>query len=220
MKYSSNNLFKTPVNYDFSNCRRCAIVGNSGLLLDHRYGDEIDGHDCVVRFNAAPTEGFEQRVGTKTTFRVVNGPIMIGGSVSYVQTPTNWISSVENQRIILLPHRRKKKKRNFDKAEELAGDKNELIRITDEFENWVRKKAKNFRISKVSTGLKTILLFMNLTSQIVNLYGFGFHREKDLSKRHYWETFKHNSTGGHRWNRERRFVKKLAKNHKLNLKNL
>lgn len=47
----------------------CAIVGNSGKLLTHTHGKEIDSHDTVIRFNAAPTRNFEAHVGSKTTIR-------------------------------------------------------------------------------------------------------------------------------------------------------
>lgn len=48
----------------------CAIVLNSGLLSDPRYeyGEFIDRHDTVVRFNMAPTKGYEKIVGTRTTY--------------------------------------------------------------------------------------------------------------------------------------------------------
>lgn len=48
---------------------RCAVVSNSGAMLEHAFGAEIDGHGVVFRFNDAPTAGFEKHVGSKTTFR-------------------------------------------------------------------------------------------------------------------------------------------------------
>jgi len=50
----------------------CALVGNSGALLFHERGAEIDGHEAVFRFNNAPVKGFEKNVGSKTTFQVFN----------------------------------------------------------------------------------------------------------------------------------------------------
>lgn len=47
----------------------CAVVSNSGAMLERRLGPEIDGHGVVFRFNDGPTAGFEEHVGSKTTFR-------------------------------------------------------------------------------------------------------------------------------------------------------
>lgn len=52
--------------------KSCAVVGNSGMLAYGQNGKEIDSHDVVIRFNGAPTKGLENRVGTKTSFRLVN----------------------------------------------------------------------------------------------------------------------------------------------------
>eukprot|EP00850_Spirogloea_muscicola_P003501 SM000014S00289 [mRNA] locus=s14:418149:421769:- [translate_table: standard] len=52
--------------------RSCAIVGSSGSLLLGDYGAEIDEHDVVIRFNGAPTQGYQEQVGSKTTYRLNN----------------------------------------------------------------------------------------------------------------------------------------------------
>ncbi|XP_071964534.1 alpha-2,8-sialyltransferase 8B-like [Antedon mediterranea] len=54
----------------------CAIVGNSGVLKHSHCGEEIDEHDFVLRNNMAPTEGFENDVGTKTNLMSINGELV------------------------------------------------------------------------------------------------------------------------------------------------
>jgi hypothetical protein len=50
---------------------RCAVVGSSGKLQGKGLGREIDNHGYIVRFNNAPTDGFEADVGTHTSLRVM-----------------------------------------------------------------------------------------------------------------------------------------------------
>jgi hypothetical protein len=50
----------------------CAIVGSGPALLTGHAGREIDSHEMVMRFNAAPVGGFEAHVGAKTTVRMIN----------------------------------------------------------------------------------------------------------------------------------------------------
>lgn len=49
-------------------CVRCAVVGNGGILNNSHVGQEIDGHDYVFRLSGAVTKGYEQDVGTRTSF--------------------------------------------------------------------------------------------------------------------------------------------------------
>ncbi|KMT06849.1 hypothetical protein BVRB_6g151900 [Beta vulgaris subsp. vulgaris] len=50
---------------------KCAVVGNSGDLLLTEFGEEIDGHDAVIRDNEAPVnEKYAKHVGMKRTLRL------------------------------------------------------------------------------------------------------------------------------------------------------
>lgn len=51
---------------------RCAVVGNSGSLKGSSCGKMIDDFEHVIRFNAAPTVGFEDDAGSRTTLRILN----------------------------------------------------------------------------------------------------------------------------------------------------
>jgi hypothetical protein len=48
------------------------MVGNAGHLSQRRYGEYIDAHEEVVRFNVQKTFEFASYVGNKTALRVVN----------------------------------------------------------------------------------------------------------------------------------------------------
>lgn len=207
-------FLRSQPDFDFQSLETVSIVGNSGKVMDEKWGTQIDNSDCIVRFNAAPTENYETHVGSRTDFRVLNGPIMIGGSVDYVSTPRNWISTLEDERLILMPHNRKYKEKHFETAKDLAGDKNEIIIAKRKINEWAKEVGSNWGVMKPSTGLKTILLFLCLADRL-DLYGFGFHQERNLKKRHYWEEFDYNSGGGHRWVHEKRMVHKLK--HKYNI---
>lgn len=41
-------------------------------MLGSQLGQAIDGQECVLRMNHAPTTGYEQDVGTRSTIRVVS----------------------------------------------------------------------------------------------------------------------------------------------------
>ncbi|XP_070564668.1 type 2 lactosamine alpha-2,3-sialyltransferase-like [Ptychodera flava] len=52
-------------------CRRCILVGSSGVSLGKNLGSQIDKYDVVIRMNDAKVENYEVDVGKKTTFRFI-----------------------------------------------------------------------------------------------------------------------------------------------------
>ncbi|XP_028788289.1 beta-1,6-galactosyltransferase GALT29A-like, partial [Neltuma alba] len=54
----------------------CAVVGNSGILLNSEYGELIDNHEVVIRLNNARVGRFDKNVGTKTNISFVNSNIL------------------------------------------------------------------------------------------------------------------------------------------------
>uniref|UniRef100_A0A8C5Q866 Beta-galactoside alpha-2,6-sialyltransferase 1 n=1 Tax=Leptobrachium leishanense TaxID=445787 RepID=A0A8C5Q866_9ANUR len=66
---------------------RCAVVSSAGSLLSSGLGKEIDSHDAVIRFNAAPTKGFEADVGSKTTFRLMNSQVVTKKEHNFLKNP-------------------------------------------------------------------------------------------------------------------------------------
>ncbi|KAL7865805.1 hypothetical protein SRHO_G00110520 [Serrasalmus rhombeus] len=66
-----------------SSFRSCAVVTSAGAILHSGLGKEIDSHDAVLRFNSAPTEGYERDVGNKTTIRIINSQILANPSYHF-----------------------------------------------------------------------------------------------------------------------------------------
>ena len=90
-----------------------AIIGSSSTLRDKEWGESIDKFDDVVRFNRAPTKGWEKHVGSKTTIRVANNHVFanvkhnVGGDENCEDwkpegQPQNFIKNLKDQKILLL----------------------------------------------------------------------------------------------------------------------
>ncbi|XP_066283505.1 CMP-N-acetylneuraminate-poly-alpha-2,8-sialyltransferase-like [Branchiostoma lanceolatum] len=67
----------------------CAVVGNSGLLLNSSCGQEIDSMDFVIRCNLPQIEGYEKDVGSKANFTTMNPSMVSPIAINFGQRQDN-----------------------------------------------------------------------------------------------------------------------------------
>lgn len=199
------------VNINFDSDDKCAIVGNSGVLLENEYGSFIDSHDFVLRMNAAPIEGYQKYVGSKTTMRIVNGTLLKGRSVDQTNTQENWIRTLKNEKVLF----GRSKMWAYENAIMELVNLNEIYFPSDKVNNSVNKVEKRFRLRLASTGLYSLIIFSEFFGE-VNGFGFGFHQD-NLDKRHYWESYDSEHEVNHEWKKEKRAVKRLEKRNKFKI---
>ncbi|KAM5272741.1 alpha-N-acetylgalactosaminide alpha-2,6-sialyltransferase 2 [Ctenodactylus gundi] len=85
------------------NCTRCAVVGNGGILNGSGQGQNIDAHDYVFRLNGAVIKGFEQDVGTKTSFYGFTVNTMKNSLLSYRHLGFTSVPQGQDLRYIFIP---------------------------------------------------------------------------------------------------------------------
>ena len=62
----------------------CGVVSSAGSLLHSKLGAKIDANDFVIRFNNAPTHGYERDVGSKTSLRIINSQVVANPSFKFL----------------------------------------------------------------------------------------------------------------------------------------
>lgn len=194
----------TPGDPTWRRYRSCAVVGNSGSLLETQFGEAIDKHDAVIRFNAAVTEGFEQFVGIKTTLRILNAPDYKGpdGGEMRVTTVRNadireWAKHYQQQP-------KEIQERTFMTDPEL------LCHAW----SWVQQRGE-----KPSSGLVGTVMALKMCDR-VDMYGFqSSNYFAKYSRPHYydWERPQKGREKVHPFTREVALYGKLAKNGFLNV---
>ena len=183
----------------------CAVVGSNGNIENNKnYGKDIDTHDVVIRFNDAPTVGYESVVGAKTTIRIQNSDFCAKGErgsknfgnevcVHYTASPPDKMcerdkskggkggSSAGNGscRLVYPSHRDSKYIFWYWKLNKIKG-----VEDLSCAEN--QKLGKKCNMLKMSAGYYGIQLALNLCGK-VNLYGFGTSRETRETKHYFAE---------------------------------
>jgi hypothetical protein len=189
---------------------KVAIIGSSSILLDKEYGSLIDSYDTVIRFNRAPTIGFEKYVGSKTTIRVTNPHVFQNIPVNDNRwkdpnktQPAKFIKNQENINVIHIGGPQ-------DNGWEIRG---QHIHPTSKAFKMNYNGVMVHNLSKQPTvGILTIKL-MTMNDIVPDLFGFGIN-ENGAS--HYWED-KDPISQCHNYNDERDRLKTWEKEGKVKL---
>lgn len=191
--------------------RNVAIVGSSGSLANCKMGRTIDSFDEVIRFNRAPTNGFENDVGSKTTLRVVNNHVFDNidiTKVGFTNSPPNFVKDLRSCKILYVgsdigPWNRRQKN---------SHPSNDLYLFDYRSMNKVKKVIgctfeQNLLIGST---LVTLCIIASIQPTI-----FGFDLEKS-PRTHYWQNRpKEADYINHNPSEESKVITKLIKQNKL-----
>ncbi|KAI5081265.1 hypothetical protein GOP47_0004448 [Adiantum capillus-veneris] len=205
--------------------KSCAVVGNSGVLLDAQYGGIIDAHEAVFRLNNARIAGLEQHVGTKTTLAFVNSNVLeacagerrcfcqpYGGhvpTVVYIAQPVHFTEVTlcgEKERAPLLVVDGR-----LDKLCGRVAKYHSLKRFVEEEGPMVLKEvaqrwsaARDGPAFHYSSGLEAVMMALGVCRR-VSLFGFG----KGGRQHHYHSSDQHHELDLHDYAAEYQFYRHL-----------
>ncbi|XP_040045091.1 CMP-N-acetylneuraminate-beta-galactosamide-alpha-2,3-sialyltransferase 1 [Gasterosteus aculeatus] len=198
-------------------CRTCAVVGNSGNLKGAQYGALIDSFDFVVRMNQAPTTGFEEDVGAKTTHHLMypESAKDLDNTTSLVLIPfktldLQWILSALTTGTIKHTYTRVPSRIKANKDKVLIYSPTFFKYV---FDTWLEGHGRY-----PSTGFLSLMLAVHICDE-VSVFGFGADQYGNWH--HYWEendlsgAFRH--TGVHDGDHEYNVTLQLADKHKIKM---
>lgn len=153
-----------------------AVVGSSGNLLNHEFGEEIDKHDIIIRFNQARVEGYEKHVGSRTDIRIVNTHVFKGttSTKNFSKLDKKFIQKLSPQLLVV------SKPVAYEK--EKVSPNNDVMFISDELYAHCEKVLGNEK--QPSVGFLGVFLAMT-SGKKVSVYGFD--QSNSTENKHYWE---------------------------------
>ncbi|XP_060766372.1 ST3 beta-galactoside alpha-2,3-sialyltransferase 8 [Neoarius graeffei] len=200
-----------------SQCQKCAVVGNSGNLLQSKYGAMIDSHSFVFRMNKAKTLGFEQHVGNKTTHHIMypESAVDLAPGVHLVLLPfklrdLEWVTSALSTGEV---------KSTYMKVKELVqADKDKVMVVNPSFFKYTHDRWTEHHGRYPSTGMLAVVFALHLCDE-VSVFGYGADSQGNWH--HYWEDNKYagafRKTGVHSGDFERDVILKLDAEGKIKL---
>ncbi|GMH11124.1 hypothetical protein Nepgr_012965 [Nepenthes gracilis] len=205
----------------------CAVVGNSGILLNSEHGELIDSHEVVIRLNNARIESFKRNVGSKTSISFINSNIFHLCSrregcschpygtnvpiVMYICQPVHFLdytlcSSSHKSPLLITDSR-------FDVLCARLVKFYSLKRFAEESKNKTLEQwelAHDGSMFHYSSGMQAVLLAVGICDR-VSLFGFG----KSTSAKHHYHTNQKAELSLHDYEAEHDFYRDLVERPEL-----
>ncbi|ESW04412.1 hypothetical protein PHAVU_011G093000 [Phaseolus vulgaris] len=203
----------------------CAVVGNSGILLNRDYGSEIDAHEAVIRLNNARVDHFETKVGKKTSISFMNSNILhlcarragcfchpYGDHVPivmYICQAVHFLDytvcNVSHKAPLLVTDPR------FDVLCARIVKYYSLKRFVEESGKGLEKwgEAHDGALFHYSSGMQAVMLALGICDR-VSIYGFG----KSTSAKHHYHTNQKAELHLHDYEAEYAFYRDLVDGHR------
>jgi|TARA_R110000824_G_scaffold668_12_gene4155 hypothetical protein len=192
----------------------CAIIGNSGILLESELGSEIDSHDFIIRFAQGRVKGFETHVGSRTSLRFIN--------IHCVAGINNNTDSIRDNLVIWSKFSLDIFK-ELDEVNYVATPDVDLTNVSSLYPNSkfsnisTTTKDKLYEVleKNPTTGLIAVLLSL-ANFKNISCYGFDFYGSE---KHHYWEdSIPQDRTVCHSLDEEKEIMYYLKNNSIINFK--
>jgi hypothetical protein len=180
---------------------RVAVVGSSAKLRETRSGKDIDGFDRVVRFNRAPTKGFEDIAGSKTTLRIVNPHVFLSRPFTRWKEDDKFVRKLHDCKLLLArdPHLAQRR----DAA------------IHDSVELYVFRKPFDIGIPLPTVGLLGIVMLVQSGIRPV-VFGWSTTVEEPMS--HYFNERSPTTSDCHKWAAEIEYIQKLIREDRIEMR--
>jgi len=203
--YCKNN------NSDLNIDNNMVICGSSNSMLNNKSGNQIDNFENIIRFNRAPTESYEEYVGSKTTIRVLNNHVSLNVKLKtneFSNSPQSFIPSIKDSKILIIGPGV-----NLHSVHKTLDSSNDIYLFDY---SKISKLKSNLKIDKLNKQMSVGFCFICLS--IISglkptIYGFDYNNE---NRTHYWEKRIHHSAA-HSINGESLYIQKFINEDKIKL---
>jgi len=181
--------------------KSCAVVSNSGVMRNHRYGRAIDAADMVARFNDAPLYTYKGEVGKKEGMRFINSKVLRKlANGKYSRKPGGKFiteSPMFAKRLVVIMADEDDRRRKADIVKARArlppvplqvlghnvvqAAEDVLRELYDDV--WFKKSGK---VSHPTSGMVGMLLMLSVCDS-VTAYGMAATQHSQKKTYHYWE---------------------------------